>query len=85
MGGMMIKWITKLVGLFRQPEPQKPEIESRIIPEVWPFPVKTPAKKKPAVKKATTRKPKVKESPLIKTMKAEQKEVKKVLKSKAKK
>ena len=78
-------FLNKLLSLFRQPESNKPEIESRIIPEVWPFPVKTPAKKKPAVKKATTRKPKVKESPLIKTMKAEQKEVKKVLKSKVKK
>ena len=48
------------------------------------FPVEIP-KPKELVKKATTRKPKVKESPLIKTMKAEQKEVKKVLKSKAKK
>jgi hypothetical protein len=72
--------LAKLLSMFHKPEPTKP-VEPV---EAWPFPVKTETAKK-QVKKATTRKPKVKESPLIKTMKAEQKEVKKALKSKAKK
>ena len=66
--------------------------------EAWPFPAPQ-EKRRPQVKKATTRKPEVKKpaakktvakkstvknSPLLKVMKQEQKEVKKVLKQKAK-
>ena len=35
----MINCLRQLVELFKSPDPQKPEIESRIITSVWPFPV----------------------------------------------
>jgi len=55
-----INWI---LGLFK-----KPEIEISFDKEPWPFPVPT-EKRKPQVKKATTRKPKVATKPAVKKAK----------------
>ena len=89
----MKKLIDWVLGLFKKPEP-----EIIFEGEPWPFPApvkkkkmtvpkattRKPAVKKPAAKKTVAKKTAVKASPLLKAMKQEQKEVKKILKQKAK-
>lgn len=79
---MIKKFLLWALSKF-ETEPKKEEAP-------WPFPAPQ-EKRRPQVKKATTRTKKpvakkatVKASPLLKAMKQEQKEVKKILKQKAK-